>query len=103
MKTTLLTLVTLLVCLLFSEATIAQTKMTSAPAAIQDSKVETSSLKPENGIPASFATQKELDATVPVKIAKLQEMILSGQYDDVRIQYLREEIWRFENAVVAKK
>ena len=61
------------------------------------------SLKPADATPATFSTKEELEKAVPMKTAKIKEAINSGKYDDVQLQKLREELWRFENAVVIKK
>lgn len=64
---------------------------------------EITSLKPADGNPATFGTKEELESAVPMKIASIKEAIKSGNYNDVQIQKFREEIWRFENAIVIKK
>lgn len=63
---------------------------------------EVTSLKPANASPATFSTKEELDKTVPMKIAKIKEMI-KAEKNDERIKVLREDLWRFENAVVLNK
>lgn len=60
------------------------------------------SLKPADGTPAIFPTQEELDSKVPAKIDGIKEEILNNSNDAVRVKYLREQLWRFENAVVVK-
>jgi hypothetical protein len=64
--------------------------------------VEITSLKPTDASPATFSSQEELDKTVPMKIAKIKEMI-KAEKNDERIKILREDLWRFENAVVLSK
>lgn len=63
---------------------------------------EVTSLKPIDASPATFSSQEELDKIVPVKIAKIKEMI-KAEKNNERIQLLREDLWRFENAVVLSK
>lgn len=58
------------------------------------------SLKPADGKPATFSSQTELENTVPAKIAAINEEILKTPNDTVRVNYLRQQLWRFENAVV---
>lgn len=57
-------------------------------------------IKPADGKPATFATQTELENTVPAKIAAIKEEILKNPNDTVRVNHLREQLWRFENAIV---
>lgn len=90
----------------FSATSVAQ--MTVAPVKSkqtteQKESTESLSLKPVDGTPAKFTTKEEMESALPQKIANIKEMINSGKYEGQRLQYLREELWRFENAVVAPK
>jgi hypothetical protein len=61
------------------------------------------SIRPEDGTPVSFFTQEELEKTVPVKIEKLKSDISSGNYSGDKLQNLKEQLWRFENAIVTER
>ena len=93
---------TFLFALLLSSNACAQEAKPSTSLSKQPNQ-EITSLKPIDGYAAVFTTQVDLDQTVPMKIAKIKEMIASGQYGEDRIKVLREELWRFENAIVTKK
>ncbi|MBK7130432.1 MAG: hypothetical protein IPM74_10175 [Crocinitomicaceae bacterium] len=59
-------------------------------------------IKPADGQPVTFSSQAELDSTVPGKISALKEEILKNANDSVRVNYLRQQLWRFENAIVVE-
>lgn len=59
-----------------------------------------SALKPEDGKPMVFATEAEMQKTVPSKIEACKLAIRENLNTPSRVQYNRELIWRFENAVV---
>ncbi len=61
------------------------------------------SLEPKDGNPVSFFSQEELERTVPVKIEKLKSDIYSGNYSEDKLKILREQLWRFENAIVIER
>ena len=103
MKKTLLICTVLFTSLLSFETIAQEAKPITAISKQQNQIQEITSLKPADGFGAQFTTQADLDQTVPLKISKLKEMIASGQYGEDRIKILREEMWRFENAVVVKK
>jgi hypothetical protein len=58
------------------------------------------SIKPADGKPATFSSQTDLENTVPAKIAAIKEEILKTPNDTVRVNHLRQQLWRFENAIV---
>lgn len=60
------------------------------------------SIKPVDESPAVFASQEELDEKKNDKIEKIKTLINENQNDSVELQRLREELWRFENAIVRK-
>lgn len=99
-RSLLLTAVTLIISL-FS---FSQEKAVYPPKPVVKSEsTVVGSLKPADATPATFGSKEELEKTVPMKMAAIKEAINSGKYDDVQLQKLREELWRFENAVVVKK
>ncbi len=57
-------------------------------------------LKPADGTPAVFTTQEELNAKVPVKKTNLLNLIKENSTDTAQVRMLREQLWRFENAIV---
>lgn len=103
MKKHLLICTILFLSLVGSSSFAQETKASTSLSNQQNQNKEITSLKPADGFGAQFTTQADLDQTVPLKIAKIKEMIASGQYGEDRIKVLREELWRFENAVVIKK
>ena len=58
------------------------------------------SIKPADGQPAVFANKEELDQKVDFKIENTKRAILENKNDAVKVRQLREELWRFENAIV---
>jgi uncharacterized GH25 family protein len=99
-RSLLLTAVTLIISL-FS---FSQEKSVYPPKPVVKSEsTVVGSLKPADAAPATFGSKEELEKAVPMKIAKIKETINSGKLDDVQLQKYREELWRFENAVVVKK
>lgn len=68
----------------------------------QSGNSEITALKPADASPATFSTHAELDAKVPEKIEKLKKMIRENEGNEEKLQYLREELWRFENAIVVE-
>lgn len=60
------------------------------------------SIKPADGQPAVFSNQVDLENKVDSKIEEIKKMILENRNDAVKVNHLREELWRFENAIVKK-
>jgi hypothetical protein len=58
------------------------------------------SLKPNDVQPAVFSSQAELNAKIQDKKDKIQALIAANVNDSVKLKYYREELWRFENAIV---
>jgi hypothetical protein len=59
-----------------------------------------SPLKPADNRPAVFSTKEELDAKVSDKKQGIMALIYENRADDAKVRYYREELWRFENAIV---
>lgn len=59
--------------------------------------------RPADAIPKSFKSKEELDLTVPQKVDELKQLILDNQTNKDKVFFYREEIWRYENAVVEGK
>ena len=60
------------------------------------------SIKPVDGQPAVFSNQVDLENKVGLKIEEIKKMILENRNDTVKVNHLRQELWRFENAIVKK-
>ncbi len=58
------------------------------------------SLKPSDASPATFSSQEELDMKVKAKKSAIQDQITLNKENPKTVKHLREELWRFENAVV---
>jgi hypothetical protein len=59
-----------------------------------------SPLKPKDASPYVFTTQAELDAKKESKKNTIIARIRQNENDAVKVQRLREQLWRIENAVV---
>ena len=59
------------------------------------------SLKPADGNPVYFSSQEELNNYRAMKTLAIKEQILENQDDKNKVEYLRKELWRFENAMVS--
>jgi len=57
-------------------------------------------LKPADGKGAVFNTQAELNSKIQSKKDNMIAMINANINDPVKVKYYREELWRFENAIV---
>lgn len=81
----------------FSTITLAQVKST-------DNKVIKeniyTSLKPADGQPAVFSSQEELNGKLQDKKDKTILLIKENEKDPVQVKMYREQLWRFENAIV---
>ncbi|MFT5602638.1 MAG: Skp family chaperone for outer membrane protein [Flavobacteriales bacterium] len=66
-------------------------------------KTEITSIKPVDGSPVVFSSQEELDAKIDDKIEKIKVQIRANANDPKKVEYLRMELWRFENAIVSTK
>jgi len=69
---------------------------------VAQSSSEITSLKPLDESPAVFSSQAEMDEKKSEKIAKMKVMIRENEGDEEKIKQLREELWRFENAIVVE-
>ncbi len=58
------------------------------------------SIKPADGQPAVFNTHEELTAKIQDKKDKTILLIKENQTDPAMVKIYREQLWRFENAVV---
>jgi hypothetical protein len=58
------------------------------------------SLKPADGTPAFFSSQEDLNAKVPGKKSALLNLIKENAGDTAQVRMLREQLWRFENAII---
>lgn len=88
----------ILCCLLISNFIFSQA-VTPANKKILTENIYTS-LKPIDGQGAVFNTKEELDAKVQDKKDKMLALIKENANDPIKVKTYREELWRFENAVV---
>lgn len=58
------------------------------------------SLKPLDGLGYVFSSQEDLNNSVPGKKNYVISQIVKNEKDSLKVIMLREELWRFENAVV---
>lgn len=61
------------------------------------------SVKPNDGRPVVFSNEADLFKIAPLKIEALRIEIASLNVDSERLVYLKEMLWRFENAVIFSK
>lgn len=61
------------------------------------------SIKPEDGQPVVFANQAELDGKVEDKIQNMKQQLVENRNNPEMVIYLKQELWRFENAIVKIK
>lgn len=57
-------------------------------------------LMPKDGQPAVFNSKAELDAKIADKKNGIINLIKANEKDTEKVKYYREELWRFENAIV---
>ena len=60
------------------------------------------SLKPLDEQPAVFSSQADLDAKIQDKKNKTVQLISDNKNDPDLVKKYREQLWRFENAIVLK-
>ncbi len=58
------------------------------------------SLKPSDASPATFSSKELLDAKVPDKKQAILDQIKQNRSNPAMVKKLREDLWRFENAIV---
>jgi len=78
----------------FASVIIAQDK--SKP----DSENIYTALRPADGNPVVFNSQEELNAKIEAKKKNILTLIKENSGDTAQVRILREQLWRFENAVV---
>jgi len=60
------------------------------------------SIQPADLQPAVFSSQKELDEKIQDKKNKTIALIKANQNDTLKVRVYREQLWRFENAIVSE-
>lgn len=83
----------------FSLSGFSQNKEKTIPSQETQKSIYTS-LKPSDATPATFSTQEELNEKVPAKKSAIKDQITLNKDKPERIKQLREDLWRFENAIV---
>jgi len=58
------------------------------------------SLRPADAQPAVFSSQEQLNTCIQDKKNKTIALIRENEKDPVKVKVYREQLWRFENAVV---
>lgn len=58
------------------------------------------SIPPTDMSPVVFTTQEELELKLNDKILNVKALIIENKDNPERLRYYREELWRFENAIV---
>lgn len=61
------------------------------------------SIKPKDGQPVVFANQVELEEKVDYKIDQMKQQLVENRNNPEKVIYLKQELWRFENAIVKTK
>ena len=59
-----------------------------------------SPLKPKDGQPAIFDNQADLNAKIQDKKDKTIALITASIGDSLKVRVYREQLWRFENAII---
>jgi len=67
----------------------------------QESSNVTTSIKPADESPVVYTTREELESKNVGKIDAMKLQIEQAKGDEKKVLYLRKELWRFENAIVA--
>lgn len=94
-KRHLFTMALIVISLLsFSQNTAAAQSISTTP------EVLFTPLKPKDGSPVVFSSRQELEQKKPLKINGIKDEIRVNQNNPEIIKHLREQIWRFENAIV---
>lgn len=60
-------------------------------------------LKPANEKPATFTSQAHMDEKKEAKIEAIKAQIIENQNNPERVKVLRQDLWRFENAIVVER
>ena len=61
------------------------------------------SIKPVDGQPVIFANQAELEEKVDYKIDQMKQQLVENRNNPEKVIYLKQELWRFENAIAKTK
>jgi hypothetical protein len=85
----------------FSIAQINSATVSKKPAENPVTDIYTS-IKPADGNPVIFSSQEELESKIQSKKDNILGMIRQNASDTAKVRYLRQELWRFENAIVKK-
>lgn len=99
MKTNKLTLILFFVSLAALNQSVAQTQ-SSRKTITREVSEEYSPLRPENGRPFIFSSEKEKEEAKQKKSLVIKEEIKNSLNDPKRVKILREDLWRIENAII---
>ena len=67
----------------------------------QETSNGTTSIKPADESPVVYTSREELESKNAGKIEAMKLQIVQAKGDEKKVLYLRKELWRFENAIVA--
>ena len=87
------------VCILLCSFSFAQNKSEQINKNSKTVNIYTS-LKPLDGLGYVFSSEEDLISRVPNKKSGIISQIVKNEKDSLKVKMLREELWRFENAVV---
>lgn len=83
--------------------TCALALISTAVSAQTTTKAEIVSVKPADESPVVYTTREELEAKNAGKIEAMKDQIRAAGDDQEKVMYLKKELWRFENAIVASE
>lgn len=66
----------------------------------ENSKSMYTPLKPSDASPATFSSQEELNTKVPAKKSAIKDQITLNKDNPEMVKQLRQDLWRFEHAIV---
>ena len=86
--------------ILFAFATFSQTDSDGIVRGKSIQNETYTALKPVDSKPAVFNSQDELNSKMQSKKENMIALIKANESDPIKVKYYREELWRFENAIV---
>ncbi len=90
-----------LICIFLSLAGFSQTPASGKTSTKTAEEIYTP-LKPKDGSPAVFGSKSDLEAKKQSKIDATLELIKKNKDKPELVMQYREQLWRFENAIVVE-
>ena len=90
-----------LICIFLSLGAFSQTPATGKTSTKTTEEIYTP-LKPKDGSPAVFSSKSDLEAKKQSKIDATLELIKKNKDKPELVLQYREQLWRFENAIVVE-